>query len=110
MSFGNPQYKGHLEDFGIDGRIILKLILVKTACEVVDETSFAEDRFLWLSTGSGNIPTFSRWVILTSQDLLCNTGLVIRYKTRSLLTRGWTSFVARDLKSESVLVGRQEKL
>ena len=38
ISFGNPQYKGHLEDFAIDGRIIFKLILVKTACEFLDET------------------------------------------------------------------------
>jgi hypothetical protein len=35
ISFGNPQYKGHLEDFGIDGRITLKLILVNTVCEVL---------------------------------------------------------------------------
>jgi hypothetical protein len=46
ISFGNSQYKDYLEDFGIDGRIILKLILVNRACEVLDKTQFAEDRFL----------------------------------------------------------------
>jgi hypothetical protein len=38
ISFCNPQYKGHLEDFGIDGRIKLKRTLFNTAREVLDET------------------------------------------------------------------------
>jgi hypothetical protein len=38
ISFGNPQYKGHLEEFDIDGRIKLKLILVNTTSEVLEET------------------------------------------------------------------------
>jgi hypothetical protein len=51
----NPKRRGHSEDLGVDGRIILEWILEKCG-EVVDWNYLTQDRYQWRTLLKSNEP------------------------------------------------------